>query len=238
MGPHPARLGTDLRGQGVKKVLVIVAVVLGVLVVLGVVGDRVGAAAAERTISERVSAELSGATGVETRIHGVPVLTQVAKGSLDHVTVTAAEVPAQGVTLDDVTVELYGVSTSSPRTADSVQATASVTTQQLQARLGNGWTVKVDGDALVASTSALGLLSVEARVVPAVTDGRLRLDLDRVSVLGVDVSGDAVPAAVRERIDSLVGSLGALPLGLSLTDATVTPTGVTLVASGSDVALG
>jgi hypothetical protein len=222
----------------VKKVLVVIAVVLGVLVVLGVVGDRVGAAAAERTISERVSAELAGATDVQTQIHGVPVLTQVATGSLDHVTVTAAQVPAQGITLDDVVVELYGVSTSSPRTADSVTATAGVSTEQLQAKLGDGWTVKVDGDGLVASTQALGLLSVEARVVPTVKDGRLALDLDRVSVLGVDVSGDAIPSAVHERIDALVGSLGELPLGLSLTDVQVTPAGVTLVASGTGVALG
>ncbi len=220
-----------------KKVVAIVAVVIGVLLVLGVVGDRVAASAAERTITDRVAAEMTGATGVSTTIHGVPVLTQVAKGSLDQVTVTADQVPASGVTLDDVVVELHGVSTTSPRTADRVDATASVSTEQLQARLGTDWTVTVDGDALVASTKALGLLSVEARVVPAVRDGELALDLDRVSVLGVDVSGDSIPAAVHERIDALVSSVGGLPLGLSLTDADVTPTGVTLHASGTDVAL-
>ncbi|MFN8157347.1 MAG: DUF2993 domain-containing protein [Candidatus Nanopelagicales bacterium] len=220
-----------------KKVLVIVAAVVGVLLVLGVVGDRVADSVAERTISERVAAELSGASGVTTQIHGVPVLTQVAKGSLDHVTVTADSVPASGVALDDVVVELYGVSTSSPRTADTVEATASVTTQQLQSKLGDGWTVKVDGDALVASTQALGLLSVEARVIPAVRDGKLALDLDKVSVLGVDVSGDSIPSAVHERIDALVSSMGGLPLGLSLTGVDVTPTGVTLQASGTDVVL-
>lgn len=220
-----------------KKVFVIVAIVVGVLAVLGVVADRVAVSAAQGTISERVAAEMSGATGVTTEIHGVPVLTQVATGSLDHVTVTAAEVPASGLTLDDVVVDLYGVSTSSPRTADSVQATADVSTAQLQSRLGEGWTVKVDGDGLLASTQALGLLSVEARVVPAVREGRLALDLDRVRVLGVEVSGEAVPDAVHERIDALVGSIGGLPLGLSLTDVQVTPEGVTLVASGTDVEL-
>lgn len=220
-----------------KKVFVIVAIVVGVLAVLGVVADRVAVSAAQGTISERVAAEMSGATGVTTEIHGVPVLTQVARGSLDHVTVRADEVPASGVTLHDVVVELRGVSTTSPRTAQTVDATASLTTAQLQARLGDGWTVTTDGDALVASTQALGVLSVEARVVPAVRDGKLALDLDRVTVLGVEVSGDSVPSAVTERINALVSSVGGLPLGLSLTDATVTPTGVTLSASGTDVVL-
>lgn len=220
-----------------KKVLVIVAVVIAVLAVLGVVGDRVAASAAERTITDRVAADLQGASDVHTTIHGVPVLTQVAKGSLDQVTVTASQVPAQGLTLHDVVVELYGVSTASPRTADRVDAVASVTTEALQAKLGSGWTVKPDGDALVASTQALGLLSVEARVVPAVRDGKLSLDLDKVTVLGLEVSGDSIPSAVHERIDALVSSMGELPLGLSLTGAAVTPDGVVLRASGTDVAL-
>lgn len=220
-----------------KKVLVIVGVVVAVLLALVVVGDRVAASAAERTIADRVAADLQGATGVTTTIHGVPVLTQVAKGSLDQVTVTADQVPASGLTLDDLTVELYGVSTTSPRTADRVDATASVSTEQLQAKLGSDWTVKVDGDALVASTQALGLLPVEARVVPTVRDGKLALDLDKVSVVGVEVQGDSVPNAVHERIDALVSSVGALPLGLTLTGVDVTPAGVTLQASGTDVAL-
>lgn len=215
----------------------IVGVVVAVLLVLVVVGDRVAASAAERTIADRVAADLQGATGVTTTIHGVPVLTQVAKGSLDQVTVTADQVPASGLTLDDLTVELYGVSTTSPRTADRVDATASVSTEQLQAKLGSDWTVKVDGDALVASTQALGLLPVEARVVPTVRDGKLALDLDKVSVVGVEVQGDSVPSAVHERIDALVSSVGALPLGLTLTGVDVTPAGVTLQASGTDVAL-
>ena len=215
----------------------IVGVVVAVLLALVVVGDRVAASAAERTIADRVAADLQGATGVTTTIHGVPVLTQVAKGSLDQVTVTADQVPASGLTLDDLTVELYGVSTTSPRTADRVDATASVSTEQLQAKLGSDWTVKVDGDALVASTQALGLLPVDARVVPTVRGGKLALDLDTVKVVGVEVQGDSVPSAVHERIDALVSSVGALPLGLTLTGVDVTPAGVTLQASGTDVAL-
>jgi len=56
-------------------------------------------------------------------------------------------------------------------------------------------------------------------------------------VLGVEVQGDSIPSAVHERIDALVGSVGDLPLGLELTGVQVTPDGVTLQASGTDVPL-
>jgi hypothetical protein len=220
----------------VKKLAVIVAVVLCVLAVLGVAADRVAASTAERTITERVSAELAGATDVSTQVHGVPILTQVAHGSLDHVTVTAAELPASGLTLRDVVVDLYDVSISSPRTASTVGASAGLTTEQLQRKLGDGWTVTTDGDALVAAST--GLLSIEARVIPTVKAGRLALDLDWVKILGVQVDGSSVPAALTDRLDALVASIGDLPLGLALRSVEVSPGGVTVHATGSDVVLG
>jgi hypothetical protein len=220
----------------VKKLAVVLAIVLGALAALGVAADRVAASTAERTITERVSAELAGATDVSTQVHGVPILTQVARGSLDHVTVTAAELPASGLTLRDVVVDLYGVSTSSPRTATNVGASATLTTAQLQSKLGDGWKVTTDGDGLVATSA--GLLSIEARVIPTVKAGRLALDLDWVKILGVQVDGSRVPAALTDRLDALVASIGDLPLGLALRSVEVTPGGVTVHATGSDVVLG
>jgi hypothetical protein len=220
----------------VKKLAVVLAIVLGALAALGVAADRVAASTAERTITERVSAELAGATDVSTQVHGVPILTQVARGSLDHVTVTAAELPASGLTLRDVVVDLYGVSTSSPRTASTVGASAGLTTAQLQSKLGDGWKVTTDGDGLVATSA--GLLSIEARVIPTVKAGRLALDLDWVKILGVQVDGSRVPAALTDRLDALVASIGDLPLGLALRSVEVTPGGVTVHATGSDVVLG
>lgn len=55
-----------------KKVLVIVAAVVGVLLVLGVVGDRVADSVAERTISERVAAELSAPAASRPRSTAYP----------------------------------------------------------------------------------------------------------------------------------------------------------------------
>lgn len=218
-----------------KRIALIVAAVLGVLLVLGFGADRAAAAAAERTITERVSADLSGVPGVSTQIHGVPVLTQVAKGQLDHVTVSAPYVPASGITLQDVVVDLYGVTTSAPRTAQTVEATALLPTEQLAKKLGDGWTVTADGDGLIAAHG--GLLSAEARVVPTVTDGALALDLDWVKILGVQVDGSSVPSVVTDAIASVVKSVGPLPFGLELTSVQVQGDAVVLNASAADVSL-
>ena len=70
---------------------------------------------------------------------------------------------------DTVDVELYGVSTSEPRTADSVDAVATLSTEQLQGVLGDTWTVRTDGTDLVVSVA--NGLPAEARVTPGVRDG-------------------------------------------------------------------
>jgi hypothetical protein len=219
----------------VKKLLIVGGVVLAVLAVLGLVGDRVAASAAERRITEGVTNELTGATDVVAQIHGVPVLTQVARGSLDHVTVTAATVPAAGVTLQDAMVDLYDVTTSAPRSAARVTASALVPTSALQAKVGQGWTVTTDGDGLVAAST--GLLGLQARVVPTVRDGKLAVDIDWVTVLGAQVDGSSIPQAVTDRLDALVASVGSLPLGLSLSQVSVVDGGVQITATGTDVPL-
>jgi hypothetical protein len=219
----------------VKKVLIGVGIVLAVLAILGIVGDRVAASAAERRITDSVSQELSGATSVSTKIHGFPVLTQAAGGSLDHVTVTAATVPAEGVQLQDVVVDLYGVTTSDPRSAQRVTAQALLPTSALQAKVGQGWTVTTDGNGLVAASS--GLLGLQARVVPTVRDGKLAVDVDWVKVLGAQVDGSSIPQAVTDRLDALVASVGVLPLGLTLDQVTVVDGGVQISARGTDVPL-
>jgi hypothetical protein len=220
----------------VKKLAVIVSVVAVLLVLLGFGADRATAAVAEHTISDRIGRSLAGVSSVSTSIQGVPVLTQVAHGSLDHVTVTLHGVPSgAGPTIDTVVADLYGVSTSSPRTAQRVVAQADIGTAELQRLLGDSWSIAPDGDALAVRWT--GGLPLTARLVPAVRDGRIALDLASVSVLGVQVDGSAVPAAVTDRINDLAASVGRLPLGLTPTAVSVTPQGVRLTASGTDVDL-
>lgn len=218
-----------------KRGGVVALVVLLVLGVLAVAADRVAVGVAERTVSERVRAELPGATDVTTSIEGFPALTQVARGSLDHVTVTANDVATEQGALDAVVVDLYAVSTSAPRTAQTVRATADVPLSTLQAQLGDSWQLSVEGDALRAEFT--GALPIAATVVPTVSGGVLSLDLRTLSLAGVEVSGDRVPDFVKEALNRMVGSVGDLPFGLTPTTVTVTAGGVTVTADGTDVPL-
>jgi len=220
----------------VKKAGAITAVVVLVLLVVGALADRVTANAAEQTITDRIEQSFHGASSVSTSIAGVPILTQVARGSLDHVTVTLGGVDTgKGLVLESVVADLYDVTTSAPRTAARVVAHADIATSELQKQLGDAWTITPDGDAFAVRWS--GPLPVTARVVPTVRDGKLALDLDSVTVLGVSVDGSSVPAVVTDRINALAASVGALPLGLTPTSVTVTPTGARVVATGTDVDL-
>lgn len=219
-----------------KKVAIVVGVLVALLAVIGVGVDRAAAAVVERTVSERIGAELGGSGAVSTQVHGVPLVTQALRGSLDHVSVQMTDVPATAeLTLDTVDVELYGVSTSEPRTADSVDAVATLSTEQLQGVLGDTWTVRTDGADLVVSVA--NGLPAEARVTPGVADGAVTLDLASVTVLGLEVSGDSVPAVIRDRVSALAGSVGDLPFGLVPESVVVTPTGLELRATGTDVDL-
>ena len=219
-----------------KKVIAVAAIVLATLGVVGVGVDRAAASVVERTITEKIAQEFTGAGSVVTEVHGIPLLTQAARGSLDHVSVRLTDVAVEeGLALDVVEVDLYGVSTTSPRTADRVDAVASLGTEDLQARLGDAWTIEAEAGALLVS-SASGL-PIEATLTPVVRDGAIAFDLDSVSVFGVEVSGDRVPDVVAERIAALTGSIGVLPLGLRPTAITVTDTGVVLTAAGTDVSL-
>jgi hypothetical protein len=219
----------------VRRGAVVALVTVLALIVLAVVGDRAAVAVAQNKVSEQVAAELPGARDVSTSIEGFPALTQVLRGSLDHLVVTASDVPTERGTLDSVVVDLYGVSTSEPRTADRIEATAVVPLAMLKSQLGDSWELSVDGDALKAEFT--GAVSASATVVPVVTDGRITLDLRSFSLLGLEVSGDSVPDFVTSALNDMVGSVGELPFGLTPTSATVTPQGVVVAASGADVPL-
>lgn len=219
-----------------KKVAIVVGILLALLAVVGVGVDRAAAAVVERTVSERIGAELGGSGSVSTQVHGVPLVTQAMRGSLDHVSVQMTDVPATtDLTLGRVDVELYGVSTTEPRTADSVDAVATLSTEELQGALGDTWAVRTDGADLVVSVASG--LPVEARVTPSVRDGAVVLDLASVTVLGLEVSGDSVPAGIRDRVSALAGSVGELPFGLVPQSVLVTPAGLELRATGTDVDL-
>jgi hypothetical protein len=220
----------------VRKPLVVLGVGALGLVALVAVGDRVAASAAERAISNQVAGALGEASSVSTTVHGVPLLTQVAGGSLDHVTVALDDVTVpDSVALDSLVVEVYDVPTTAPRVAGRVEAVATVSLAAIQEQAGSDWAVDVDDEGLQVTST--GTLPVQVRLVPTLSEGTLGFDLDRVRLFGISVDGDAIPDQLVDVVADLDGDLADLPLGLEPTAVQVTPDGVVLTAAGTDVDL-
>ena len=221
-----------------KRPVIMVVIVLAVVMVLiggAVVADRGAKATAENTITNAVRDAVPGATGISTSVSGIPVATQLARGSLSHVTVSMLTLPANGVVLDDVIVDVTQVTTTAPYRAQDVEATASIPTAALQSKLGDGWSLRTDGTAIVASLTSIP--GAQARIVPSVNSGALALTLDSVTIFGAQIDGSLVPKAVTDKLDELARSVAGLPFGLTLASVKVTPAGVDLVATGHDVTL-
>ena len=99
--------------------------VVGVVVVGAAVADGAVRSRTEASLARTVAAELAG-TDPAVRIGGTPFLTQVLAGRLDDVEVTAPEATLDGLALEEVVIQLDGVSTTRPTTAERVTLTATV----------------------------------------------------------------------------------------------------------------
>ncbi|MBD0843682.1 DUF2993 domain-containing protein [Streptomyces sp. TRM68416] len=110
---------------------VVAAASLVALLVGGVSVDRIAAARAESRTAKAFQDGMGTADRPSVHVTGFPVLTQLAKGRLDHVDLTAHDIPANGPTrplqLTRLTVGMDGLKTSGSADeahADSVAATA------------------------------------------------------------------------------------------------------------------
>ncbi|TDD83300.1 DUF2993 domain-containing protein [Actinomadura rubrisoli] len=87
-----------------------VLLVLLVLVVGGVVvADRLGVRIAQNEIGKQVAAQYSLQEQPDVTIHGIPFLTQAVGGEYDHIDVVISAWTQQGVTIQDVKVDMRGV---------------------------------------------------------------------------------------------------------------------------------
>lgn len=221
-----------------------VAVVVSTLVVLGagvVVADRVVAATAERRAAEAVEANLDVSGTPVIEIDGFPFLTQVLAGSLTNVTGSVDGVTLDGgLTITDVSFDAQGVSTSEPYTVSAGSVTGTLPTATLEQAVAEQTeldvTATVEGDALVAAGTVLGV-DLSAALTPRVDDGRLLVDVGRMSLGGLTITVDDLPDRVASRLEGLEVPVSGLPEGLTLTSVEVVPDGARVTATGSDVVL-
>lgn len=211
-----------------------------VLVAGAVVADRVALSATERQVVDAIEQNLDVVGTPTVDIAGFPFLTQLVAGSLDDVTGSADGVSLDGIDATDVTLDAKHVSTSEPYTVGSATISATLPTASIERIVADrsqlDITVAVDGDALTASGTVLGL-TLAANLVPRVEDGTLLVDVQNVQIAGLTVSVEDLPAAVGTRLTDVEIPVSGLPEGLVLTEATVVADGVRITARGTDVVL-
>ena len=216
--------------RGVVAGLVAVVVVVGAVVADGAVRTRT-----EATLARTVAAELPG-TDPAVSIGGTPFLTQVLAGRLDHVEVTAPEATLDGLVLQDVVVQLDGVSTAQPTTAEHVTLTATLQPAALQAVLRLDAELSIDGGDLVATLELLGL-PIDVALEPRAAGRSITVDVVSLSLGGAQVDVEDLPPALADQLTGLSVPVESLPDGIELTEVAVVPDGVRAVAVGTDVVL-
>ena len=141
-------------------------------------------------------------------------------GSLDHVTGSVDGVTLDGgLTATDVTFDAQGVSTSEPYTVATGSITGTLPTATIEQVVAEQTdldvTVAVDGTSLVASGEVLGV-DLSAALQPRVEDGRLLVDVGRMSLGGLTITVDDLPERVSSRFRGLEVPVSGLPEGLVL----------------------
>ncbi|NEB03520.1 DUF2993 domain-containing protein [Streptomyces sp. SID13726] len=221
-----------------RRLIVLVAVVT--VSALGFVAvDRIAAERAENRTAEAFQDGMGTAARPSVHVSGFPVLTQLARGRLDHVDLTAHGIPANGSTrplpVTRLTVGVDGLSTSGSADvahARSVDATAFLSYEDLSNALG----VQVsrgDGPDRVEVTASLpvaGDVTVSAAVTA--TSGNRIAFSDIRSVRGeqIPVLKALLDEALREPMP-----LRNVPQGLSLRSVTTTDSGIEAHFTGSSV---
>ena len=203
----------------------------------------VGLDCAARVFAESQTADaFQRATGASTsphvRIGGTPVLTQMARGTLDRVDISAKQIPAGAdspVPISDLNVHMTKVKKGSDANgahAGSATATAFVSYQDLSDALG----IEVKAGSAPGHIAAtvmvpmIGELTVNAQVVkggPA-----------SIAFKDVSVASDQLPESARDLISGIFDRdipLDNIPKGLTLDRISTGSTGLSVELSGHDV---
>ena len=222
-----------------RRRLITVAAFVVALLVGGVVVDRIAAAHAESRTAKAFQDGMGTADRPSVHVRGFPVLTQLAKGSLRHVDLTAHDIPANGsarpLPVTRLTVGLDGLQTSGGADeahARSVDATAFLSYDDLSTALG----VQVsqgDKPGRINATARIpiaGDVTVSA-AVSAATGNRIAFTDVRT------VQGELLPP-LKALLDKALQEpipLENVPQGLHLRSVTTTRDGVDADFTGHSV---
>jgi hypothetical protein len=225
---RPDTLPTRKRRRRWPFILLIVIIVLGVL---AVVGDRVAAKYAENRIASEIQKEGFG-TKPDITIDGFPFLTQVLNRHFPRAHMTARNVPVEGPLsisrIDGVVRDVRVESGYRKGTIGSVDGTATISFGDLTKAAGQpDLELKAAGPDTVKANVDLGFDTATATA--KVTKVGNQIKVHGVSVEGFPLSelGDDLDFSV---------PVDGLPMGLRFQSLTVSSKGVALRITGSNIA--
>lgn len=223
-------------------------VVVGVLLVLLLLVDRVGVEYAEDRVAAQIQEELALSATPQVQISGFPVLTQAVAGRYRDVrlTVDAADLGELSVLGADVRLRGLRIPLPDllsediePIPVDSVAGTVSVPYAEVAEQIGPGVTVEDSPDGVVVSQT----LDVLGQEVEVSGTGEIRVagpDEIGVTVVSLSLAGLELPDRLVEQLQdrlSFVYTVPPLPFGLKITDAVATADGFDVSAAAEDTVL-
>jgi hypothetical protein len=244
------------RGRRLLVTLVVLLIIIGIVLV---VLDRVGAAYAERLISDRVAEQVANRKASSDKpdvtVEGVPFLTQVVSGTYQEIKIELRDfsgptgngktirMPLLDIRAKDVHAPLDTLRTGDGNiVASTVTGTGTIDYAQVTELIGQkGLTLTERDGRLIGSApvQALGqTFNVSGAATLAVKDGVVQVRFS-------DVTAEGLPNVplVRNLIDSYVQRLAVdlkvpeLPLKLTVQKVQATPAGLVVTAGANHVPL-
>ncbi|MFF3844260.1 DUF2993 domain-containing protein [Streptomyces sp. NPDC002328] len=222
-----------------RRLLALAGAALLTSALLAFAVDRVVAARVESRTAEAFQEGMGTPRPPEVRVHGFPVLTQTAAGTLRHVDITAHGIPARGTArplpVTELSLSLDGLRKSdddSEATARTASATAFLSYPDVSDALG----VEISRGSRPGQVGAVVRLPFAAEATATATVSAR--PGNRIAFTDFRLSGAPLPTIAQAALNKLFERpipLRNMPDGLTLRTITTTPTGIEARFTGESV---
>jgi hypothetical protein len=221
-----------------RRILIALAVLLGLLVA----ADRISLAVAEGVAAQTIKESQHLASTPSVSVHGFPFLTQLISGNYDDIDVTAHGVEVGGsvrpLRISTVAVALRSVTIGnnfkSVRAARA-SATATITYTDLSSTLGATISYLGGGRVEAAATVTVGGVPISGRISALVQIAQSELTFTQVHTAVAGLPLPSALSAVLGQVFAVPLSLAGLPFGLQYTGIDATKSGIKLRLTGQDL---